>query len=96
MSGSPRTSNSQTSAFTLPWKDPRCEEQEQQQSRDYHHQQQQQQQQQPQRPPRSRSFSRLFEASLLGYAAGCLACEFAPTISTGGVPALVFLLPSMD
>mmetsp|Transcript_16032 Transcript_16032/g.34743 ORF Transcript_16032/g.34743 Transcript_16032/m.34743 type:complete len:122 (-) Transcript_16032:252-617(-) len=45
MSGSPRTSNSQTSAFTLPWKDPRCEEQEQQQSRDYHHQQQQQQQQ---------------------------------------------------
>jgi len=44
MSGSPRTSNSQTSAFTLPWKDPRCEEQEQQQSRDYHHQQQQQQQ----------------------------------------------------
>eukprot|EP00537_Pseudo-nitzschia_pungens_P002760 CAMPEP_0172364156 /NCGR_PEP_ID=MMETSP1060-20121228/7351_1 /TAXON_ID=37318 /ORGANISM="Pseudo-nitzschia pungens, Strain cf. cingulata" /LENGTH=635 /DNA_ID=CAMNT_0013087097 /DNA_START=200 /DNA_END=2110 /DNA_ORIENTATION=+ len=39
--------------------------------------------------------SRLFEASLLGYAIGCLACEFAPTISTGGVPALVFLLPSM-
>jgi len=50
--------------------------------------------QQQQRPPWSRLG--LFEASLLGYAAGCLACEFAPTISTGGVPALVFLLPSMD
>eukprot|EP00536_Pseudo-nitzschia_multiseries_P010556 jgi/Psemu1/243042/estExt_Genewise1.C_3260003 len=47
-------------------------------------------QQQHERPQ-----SRLFEASLLGYAAGCLACEFAPSISTGGVPALVFLLPSM-
>ena len=38
----------------------------------------------------------LFVASLIGYAVGCAACEFAPTISTGGVPALVFLLPSMS
>jgi len=36
-----------------------------------------------------------FEASLWGYIAGCLACEFAPTIATQGVPALVFLVPSM-
>eukprot|EP00531_Pseudo-nitzschia_arenysensis_P017931 CAMPEP_0116124830 /NCGR_PEP_ID=MMETSP0329-20121206/5490_1 /TAXON_ID=697910 /ORGANISM="Pseudo-nitzschia arenysensis, Strain B593" /LENGTH=612 /DNA_ID=CAMNT_0003618837 /DNA_START=191 /DNA_END=2029 /DNA_ORIENTATION=- len=39
--------------------------------------------------------SRLFEASLGGYMLGCLACEFAPTIATRGVPALVFIIPFM-
>jgi hypothetical protein len=37
----------------------------------------------------------LFVISLVGYIIGCILCEFAPTISTGGVPALVFILPSM-
>ena len=37
----------------------------------------------------------LFVVSLVGYIIGCMLCEFAPTISTGGLPALVFILPSM-
>jgi hypothetical protein len=37
----------------------------------------------------------LFVVSLVGYIIGCILCEFAPTISTGGIPALVFILPSM-
>ena len=39
--------------------------------------------------------SRLFEASLGGYAAGCAACELVPAIATRGVPALVFIVPFM-
>ncbi len=39
--------------------------------------------------------SRLFEASLGGYVAGCLACEVVPAIATRGVPALVFIVPLM-
>lgn len=39
--------------------------------------------------------SQLFEASLGGYVLGCLACEFAPSIATRGVPALVFIIPFM-
>ncbi|CAJ1945905.1 unnamed protein product [Cylindrotheca closterium] len=37
----------------------------------------------------------LFAASLGGYFLGCFACEFAPMISTSGIPALVFIVPSM-
>ncbi|KAL3935797.1 MAG: hypothetical protein SGBAC_008749, partial [Bacillariaceae sp.] len=37
----------------------------------------------------------LFAASMLGYFLGCFACEFAPMISTSGIPALVFIIPSM-
>jgi hypothetical protein len=37
----------------------------------------------------------LFVVSLVGYIIGCILCELAPTISTGGLPALVFILPSM-
>jgi len=37
----------------------------------------------------------LFAASMAGYFIGCFACEFAPMISTSGIPALVFIVPSM-
>ena len=37
----------------------------------------------------------LFGAALGGYFLGCFACEFAPLISTSGIPALVFIVPSM-
>jgi len=37
----------------------------------------------------------LFAVSMAGYVAGCLACEFVPGIGTSGVPALLFILPSM-
>jgi hypothetical protein len=37
----------------------------------------------------------LFTASMGGYIAGCLACEFVPFLSTSGVPALVFIIPLM-
>jgi hypothetical protein len=37
----------------------------------------------------------LFAVSIGGYLLGCLACEFAPLISTSGLPALVFVIPFM-
>lgn len=37
----------------------------------------------------------LFAISMGGYLLGCLACEFAPMISSSGIPALVFIVPSM-
>jgi presenilin-like A22 family membrane protease len=37
----------------------------------------------------------LFAVSIAGYLLGCFACEFSPTISTSGLPALVFIIPSM-
>lgn len=37
----------------------------------------------------------LFAVSIGGYLIGCLACEFAPLISTSGLPALIFIIPSM-
>ena len=37
----------------------------------------------------------LFTISIVGYLLGCLACEFAPLISTSGLPALVFIIPFM-
>lgn len=36
-----------------------------------------------------------FAVSMVGYMLGCIACEFAPLISTSGLPALVFIIPSM-
>ena len=36
-----------------------------------------------------------FPAALAGFGVGCVACEFAPGINAGGVPALVVLLPAM-
>ena len=38
---------------------------------------------------------RLFPVSMAGYLVGCLACEFAPLISSSGIPALVFIIPLM-
>ena len=37
----------------------------------------------------------LFAVSLGGYLLGCTACEFAPMISTSGLPALAFIIPFM-
>jgi hypothetical protein len=37
----------------------------------------------------------LFAVSVGGYLLGCFACEFAPLLSTSGLPALVFIIPSM-
>lgn len=37
----------------------------------------------------------LFVVSIGGYLLGCVACEFAPTISSTGLPALLFILPVM-
>lgn len=37
----------------------------------------------------------LFAVSMVGYLLGCLACEFAPLISTSGLPALIFIIPFM-
>lgn len=37
----------------------------------------------------------LFTVSMIGYLLGCVACEFAPLISTSGLPALVFIVPFM-
>jgi hypothetical protein len=37
----------------------------------------------------------LLNGSIAGYLLGCLACEFAPSLSTSGLPALVFIIPSM-
>jgi hypothetical protein len=37
----------------------------------------------------------LFAISMGGYLLGCLACEFAPMISSSGIPALVFIIPIM-
>jgi len=45
-------------------------------------------------PTKSTSSISLFVLSLVGYIFGCILCEFAPTISSG-IPALVFILPSM-
>ena len=36
-----------------------------------------------------------FAASLLGFAAGCVACDLAPGIDSSGLPALLFIVPSM-
>jgi len=45
-------------------------------------------------PTKTTSSISLFVLSLVGYIFGCILCEFVPTISTG-VPALIFILPSM-
>ena len=37
----------------------------------------------------------LFAVSMGGYFLGCLTCEFAPMISSSGIPALVFIIPMM-
>jgi len=37
----------------------------------------------------------LFTVSMVSYLLGCLACEFAPLVSTSGLPALVFIIPIM-
>eukprot|EP00980_Cylindrotheca_fusiformis_P018189 scaffold5887_cov122-Cylindrotheca_fusiformis.AAC.18 len=37
----------------------------------------------------------LFAVSMGSYLLGCFACEFAPTISSSGIPALVFIVPIM-
>jgi len=37
----------------------------------------------------------LFAVSMIGYFLGCFACEFAPMISSSGIPALVFIIPIM-
>ena len=37
----------------------------------------------------------IFAVCMLGYVLGCAACEFAPLISTSGLPALVFIIPCM-
>ena len=34
-------------------------------------------------------------ASMLGYGAGCAACELAPGIGSSGLPALLFIVPAM-
>ena len=39
--------------------------------------------------------SSLFLASMVGYIAGCAACEGVPFISSTGVPALLFIIPFM-
>jgi hypothetical protein len=39
--------------------------------------------------------TKYFEASLVGFAGGCLACEFVPGIGSSGLPALLFIVPSM-
>ena len=36
-----------------------------------------------------------FTASLVGFAGGCVACEFAPGIDSAGLPALLFIVPAM-
>ena len=36
-----------------------------------------------------------FAASVAGYGVGCVACEFAPGIGSSGLPALLFIIPSM-
>ena len=36
-----------------------------------------------------------FAASVAGYGVGCVACEFAPGIGSSGLPALLFIVPSM-
>ena len=36
-----------------------------------------------------------FPAAMLGFGAGCLACEFAPGIGESGLPALLFIVPAM-
>lgn len=46
------------------------------------------------RPTTKRQVS-LLTVSIIGYLLGCLACEFAPSLSTSGLPALVFIIPSM-
>jgi hypothetical protein len=37
----------------------------------------------------------LFAVCMVGYIVGCMACEFAPLVSTTGLPALLFIIPSM-
>jgi hypothetical protein len=37
----------------------------------------------------------LFTVSMVGYLLGCFACEFAPMLSSSGIPALVFIIPAM-
>jgi hypothetical protein len=43
----------------------------------------------------SQEDTKYFEASLVGFAGGCLACEFVPGIGSSGLPALLFIVPSM-
>jgi hypothetical protein len=44
---------------------------------------------------REEKSSSAFIASLIGFVGGCLACEFVPGISGSGLPALLFIIPSM-
>ena len=37
----------------------------------------------------------IFAVCMVGYLLGCVACEFAPLISTSGLPALLFIIPCM-
>lgn len=37
----------------------------------------------------------LFTVAMGGYLLGCFTCEFAPMISSSGIPALVFIVPAM-
>ena len=43
----------------------------------------------------SSSFPLYFAASLLGFIAGCVACDLAPGIDSSGLPALLFIVPAM-
>jgi hypothetical protein len=42
-----------------------------------------------------RTGTNYFAASLVGFGIGCAACEFAPGVQDTGLPALLFLVPSM-
>ena len=43
----------------------------------------------------SSPFPLYFAASLLGFIAGCVACDLAPGIDSSGLPALLFIVPAM-
>ena len=47
------------------------------------------------REERSGRLPSYFAASMLGYGAGCAACELAPGIGSSGLPALLFIVPAM-
>ena len=53
------------------------------------------QQRQQQQSQESKGRVSLLAVSITGYLLGCLVCEFAPSLSTTGLPALVFIIPSM-
>jgi len=44
---------------------------------------------------RSATPTNYFAASLVGFGVGCLVCEFVPGIADSGLPALLFIVPSM-